>query len=301
MVSHPFSQVLNRATAAGRQSEPRSICARVDNTALLFASGAGFTSQPSHVSVRRTFRSNQINVSNRFGCTKKKKDKCVMCHVIIVIFSLKCQSLLTSVRKCYVRMMKWKQQMNNRKYMSFYYFNATPRCYLTIIGLRSVDISNYTSSLNSRLLWRLLNTTALLLSPLFVVMSRHLSEIAFLPRHHSIPHFIIRTVTFCCSFISCLFRFNYSHPSSLMKDANRSFAPTARSFLHLHCSAHNELSNCVSVFILHPLMSWLWIISKIWEHCFSNINFSTLAKLSLLCHLVFPIMQFRHVDAFFSG
>lgn len=103
------------------------------------------------------------------------------------------------------------------------------------------------------------------LSPIFVVTSRHLSEITFLLRHHSIFHFIIRTVTFCCPNISCLFRFNYSHPSWLMKDANRSLAPTARSRFRMHGTS------CQSG-LQWTFMSWLQIILKTGGHCFYNRN-----------------------------
>lgn len=133
------------------------------------------------------------------------------------------------------------------------------------------------------------------LSPMFAVTSRHLSEITFLLRHHSIPHFIIRTVTFCCSFISCLFHFNYSHPSWLMKDANRSLAPTARSRFWMH------RTSCQSG-LQWKFMSWLPIVSKTVGHCFYNRNLiycynSTLAINYFYCTSPLTKMYSRFVNA----
>lgn len=140
------------------------------------------------------------------------------------------------------------------------------------------------------------------LSPIFVVTSRHLSEITFLLRHHSVFHFIIRTVTFRCSYISCLFRFNYSHPSWLMKDANRSLAPTACSRFRMHGTS------CQSG-LQWKFMSWLQFILKTGGHCFYNRNViyccnSTLAISYFDCALPLSKMYSRFVNCpllYFSG
>lgn len=106
----------------------------------------------------------------------------------------------------------------------------------------------------------------LFLSPMFVVTSRHLSEITFLLCHHSILHFIIRTVTFCCLFISCLFCFNYSHPSWLMKDAKPQ--PRSQSLLSFP-SAQNELSEWAAVKVYELIANYF---EKERGHCFYNRN-----------------------------
>lgn len=130
---------------------------------------------------------------------------------------------------------------------------------------------------------------------MFVVTSRHLSEITFLLRPRSVPRFVIRTVTFCCSFISCLFRFNYSHPSWLMKDTNRSLAPTARSRFRMH------RTSCQSG-LQWKFMNWLQVISKTGGHCLYNINViywfnSTLAINYFYCASPLSKAHFRFANA----
>lgn len=91
--------------------------------------------------------------------------------------------------------------------------------------------------------------------------------------HHSIPHLIIRTVTFCCLFISCLFCFNYSHQSSLMKGAYHSLTLTVRSLFHLHSNAQKELSVWAVMKVF-----WFTFCVLLWVDCelfqkYGNIAF----------------------------